>query len=133
MAVLNNKRVAALFLELLFANRTDEALAILSKDVTWRVMGDPSKLRVAGVKDRAKTERLLRGTAGVVPGGMRMEIHGLTAEEDRVAAEAEAWATWSNGKPYHNQYHFLFRFHDGLICEVREYMDTLQVFRTLEA
>jgi hypothetical protein len=45
----------------------------------------------------------------------------MTAEDDRVAVEAESYGEMKNGKVYANAYHFLFRIRDGKIAEVREY------------
>jgi ketosteroid isomerase-like protein len=51
-------------------------------------------------------------------------IHRITAEDDRVAVEAESFATHVSGKPYNNKYHFLMRYRDGKLLEFKEYMDT---------
>jgi PPOX class probable F420-dependent enzyme len=59
------------------------------------------------------------------PEGLNLTIKRLTAEEDRVAIEAESHARHVSGKPYDNQYHILMRLRDGKIVEWREYMDTM--------
>jgi ketosteroid isomerase-like protein len=60
---------------------------------------------------------------------MRMDIHGLTAEEDRVAMEAESHvANSQNGRVYNNFYHYLFRIRDGKLSLFKEYQDTLHLF-----
>ena len=50
-----------------------------------------------------------------------MTLLGMTAEENRVCAEAESWAELSDGRTYDNAYHFIFDIRDGKIAEVREY------------
>ena len=129
MTLQENKQLARVFLEHAYANRMEAALALLTQDASWWVLGDPAQLRVAGERDVAGIERLLRGIARAVPGGMRPLFHAITAEEDRVAVEAEAHADFANGKPFHNRYHFLIRVREGAICEVREYMDTLHAYQ----
>jgi ketosteroid isomerase-like protein len=131
MSLADNKQTAKAFLEHAFSGRMDAAIAMLTDDVRWWVIGDPAFLRVAGEKDRAKSEKLLRGLARAIPEGMRVELHGMTAEDDRVAVEAEGWGIWHNGRPYHNRYHILLRVRGGSVCEIHEYMDTLHVYQTL--
>ncbi len=126
-----NKQLALAFLNLAFANRTEEALRMMSDDASWWVAGSADRLKVAGNKNRMQIERLLKAVARAVPNGMRTLVHGVTAEDDRIAIEVEAEGIWSNGKPYHNRYHFLIRIREGLIQEVREYMDTLHLFDVL--
>lgn len=70
----------------------------------------------------------IRSAAGRIfeafPDGMEYIIHGMTAEDDRVAVEAESRGMHASGKLYNNLYHFLFRFRDGKLVSLREYMDT---------
>jgi ketosteroid isomerase-like protein len=115
-------------LELAFAHRIAEAMAMLHPEASWWVLGDPARMRVSGRRDRAGIERLLNAAARSIPGGMRIMVHGVTAEGERVAVEVESEGVWRDGRRYHNQYHFLLTMRDGLIFAVREYMDTLHVF-----
>lgn len=48
----------------------------------------------------------------------------MTAENNRVSITVEGEGTTPDGRVYTNTYHYLFTFRDGLIAEVREYMDT---------
>ena len=57
----------------------------------------------------------------------------MTAEDDRVAVEAESMAKLVNGERYHNRYHFLFVLRDGRIQAVKEYLDTLHAMSALGA
>jgi ketosteroid isomerase-like protein len=59
---------------------------------------------------------------------MRLDVLGLTAEEDRVAMEAESHVLNPNGRLYNNFYHYLFRVRDGQITLFKEYQDTLHLF-----
>ena len=52
---------------------------------------------------------------------IQMEITGITAEGDRVAAEATSFGPMKSGPAYENSYHFLFRVRDGKVFEVLEY------------
>jgi ketosteroid isomerase-like protein len=60
---------------------------------------------------------------------LQMDILGLTAEEDRVAMEAQSYLlNAANGRVYNNFYHYLFRVKDGQIVLFKEYQDTLHLF-----
>jgi ketosteroid isomerase-like protein len=60
---------------------------------------------------------------------IKFRIHGLTAEEDRVAMECESHVlNPTNGRTYNNFYHYLFRVKDGQISLYKEYQDTLHLF-----
>ena len=50
-------------------------------------------------------------------------IKSLTAEDDRVAAEAHAKGTLVNGEVYENDYLFLLRVRDGRIASVVEFFN----------
>lgn len=56
--------------------------------------------------------------------GMRLEMLNMTSEGNRVAVEAEAFATLKSGVKYNNHYHFLFFLHDGKVRKMKEYHDT---------
>jgi ketosteroid isomerase-like protein len=122
-----HKQVALKFLDLAFTMRMEEATAMLADDATWWVIGDPQRLRVAGLKSREQTARMLRNMHKVLPNGMTHRIIGVTAELDRIAVEVEAEGSWSDGSPYRNTYHFLLRLRDGQVAEIREYMDTMRI------
>ena len=120
--------VAVTFLEHCFAGRMDAAIGLLADDASWWVIGDPAKIRVSGVKDRVRVERMLANLRKVFPDGMEGIIDGVTAEGERVAVEACSTARAANGLIYRNQYHFLLQVRDGRVVQVREYMDTLGLF-----
>ncbi len=58
------------------------------------------------------------------PGGIRLVVHGVTAEGDRVAVEAESFGELTTGAIYNNLYHYLLEFRGGKICKVKEYFDS---------
>ncbi len=63
-------------------------------------------------------------------GPSKLTIKRITAEEDRVAVEAESDAHLVNGKHYHNVYHFLIVVRGGKVHEVRESVDTKSAAET---
>jgi ketosteroid isomerase-like protein len=58
-----------------------------------------------------------------------LRLVSLTAEEDRVAMEAEGdLGSPANGRRYHNIYFILLRIRDGKITLYKEYQDTLHIY-----
>jgi ketosteroid isomerase-like protein len=55
---------------------------------------------------------------------MTIKVHGVTAEGDRVAVEAESYVELVDGGVYNNRYHFLLEFKNGEIASLKEYCDT---------
>jgi ketosteroid isomerase-like protein len=74
------------------------------------------------------TKEALRGMVGMIgnifPDGLEMTIHNIIGEGDCVAVEAESHGRHVSGRQYNNKYHFLLRFKDGLVLEMKEYFDT---------
>ncbi|MQB46138.1 hypothetical protein DXT94_29925 [Rhizobium sp. ICMP 5592] len=61
-----------------------------------------------------------------------MTFGAATAEDGRVAAEAESDRLPKNGKRYHSFYHWLFYIRDMQILGLNEYCDTLRAFESRE-
>ena len=56
--------------------------------------------------------------------GIQLEIRQLIAEGDKVVAEMLGTARSTSGKDYNNTYNLILTLEDGLITEIREYLDT---------
>lgn len=97
-------------------------------DVKIHTMGNTL---ISGVVNKTQAKEFAGQVLGAFPQGIKFVIHELTAEGDRVAIEAESFATHVSGKPYNNKYHFFMRLRDGLITEFKEYMDTEMVTEVL--
>ena len=79
-------------------------------------------------------ERIKAAAAAIYdafPDGLRFAIHGITAQGDRVAVEAESRGAHASGRTYNNRYHFLLEFRDGKLLRLKEYMDTEMVTEVL--
>ena len=61
----------------------------------------------------------------LLPTGINPVIHTVTAEADRVVVEFEGNARTSDGKPYCNEYCWVFTMQHGLIKQVNEYFCTI--------
>ncbi len=126
--VQRNKRLAQAYLE---AVQSGDVEAIAGFYASDGVMCTTGNTLGSGVFDVAQIREAAAGAFAVFPSGMRFTVLGMTGEGERVAVEAESRATHVCGTPYHNQYHFLFRFRDGKIVEFKEYSDTELVTRVV--
>ncbi len=124
-----NKRITLQFFEAMSKGDTATLLAAYHPDVRVYTMGHTL---LSGVRTLAEVAPLAEAVLGAFPKGIRFTIKAVTAEDDRVAVEAESDAVHVSGTPYHNYYHFLVRFSDdGRITEFKEYMDTELVTEVL--
>src|SRR5574340_409410 len=101
-----NKQVARDFIAAI--NRCDvQAIAATYAEdgVCWTAGTMP----ISGTFTRDQVVAASRRVLEVFPQGLTITIKRMTAEEDRVAIEAESHGQHVSGRPYHNEYHFLMR------------------------
>jgi ketosteroid isomerase-like protein len=130
MGASENKETIRRYFQAVGSGDFDTVVATFADDVVWWV---PPSSPMAGTYEgkEAVLGMFARGTGLYAPEPMTIEIEGLTAEDDRVAAEVVISATTAKGAPYRNHYHFLFELGGGQIRSVKEYVDTLYAQRTL--
>jgi len=80
-----------------------------------------------GVIDKAQYQKMIRLLASVCEQPIAFTIQSLTAQEDRVVAEARSAATLINGQQYRNNYIFVFRIRDDRISSIAEHFNPLIV------
>ncbi len=115
-----NRATALSLVSTLGAGEPD--VTLLTDDSTWWAPG----------RGEFGTEAFLkvsRAFAGMFKRPSTITVHGVTAEGDRVAIEAEGHAELTDGRIYNNRYHYLFVFRDGKICHVKLYNDTAHAIR----
>jgi len=123
-----NKDIARKFFNDMSNNNIAGIIEAYDDDVRIYTMGNTL---ISGVVNKTQAKEFAGQVLGSFPQGIRFEVHNLTAEGDRVAIEAESFATHVSGKYYNNKYHFFMRLKDGLITEFKEYMDTEMVTEVL--
>ena len=106
------------------AGRFTEAAARLSPDATTWILGE-GHWPLGGNHDLASLRKIHAMVEERFPEGLQVVIKDLTVEGERVAVEAETLGTRADGKVYNNRYHYLVIVRDGMICERREYLDTI--------
>lgn len=104
----------------------DEALDLLSDDLSWEMMGNPSTYGT-GVRTKAEMVELFKWMLKTFPEVFRVMPKSIISEDGKVALEAESYAEHKNGKVYSNRYHWLFEVCDGKIRAGREYADMMHV------
>jgi ketosteroid isomerase-like protein len=116
-----NKEFVRQFFQAMNRGDTAAIVAAYAEDGYVQTMGNTL---VSGRNGKAE----IAGFAGAVleafPEGLRFTINTLTAEDDRVAVEAQSEGRHVSGQDYQNFYHFLFRLRDGKIIALHEYLDT---------
>jgi ketosteroid isomerase-like protein len=110
-----NRKTALKMMAAMEAGGLDET--ILTEDVSWWVPG-------RGAVTKTEFQGMASAFRTMLAGPMTLKVHGVTADGDRVAVEAESLALLTNGKTYNNTYHFLFLFRDGKIYQAKEYNDS---------
>jgi len=119
-----NKELARKFFHALSTSNVPEIVNAYADDGYVETMG---QTLISGKFTKSQIEQAAGQVLGAFPQGIRFEIHEITAEGDRVAVEAESFATHVSGKFYNNKYHFLMKFRDGKLLQFKEYMDTEMV------
>lgn len=91
---------------------------LLTPDMTaWITTG--------GDMDKAAYQEVIRLLARMCKLPIQFTIDAITAEDDRVVAEARSTATLINGEPYTNTYVFCMRIRDGRIAHIAEHYNAL--------
>jgi ketosteroid isomerase-like protein len=95
---------------------------LMTEDATWWSLGQGK--REEGVDRDIFLDGFDQAMGRLFSSPVEFEIVGITANEERVAIEANSLATLANGGTYANLYHFLLEFRAGRVYRVREYTDT---------
>jgi ketosteroid isomerase-like protein len=101
----------------------------MAEDVTWRWMGAGQWSRTFSGKQEI-VDTLFGGERETLSPTSSVEVHGIHGDGDVVVTEHSGRNELPDGRRYDNNYCWVFRFQDGLISEVREYMDTQLVTET---
>ena len=116
-----NKTTVQKFLKALGSGDAATLKTLVTEDVMVITAGSSN---VSGPRDYNVIMGIADAFPKITKSGIEFKILNLTAEDDRVACEAQGFSTMINGKAYNNEYHFLFSFRDGKVCQVKEYLDT---------
>lgn len=121
MGVEENVAVMRRFFDAMNAGDVATLIGSYADDGRCVTMG---RTLISGTFDKQQVAMAAGRIYEAFPDGVRFEILDITAQDDRVAIEAESFARHVSGKDYHNEYHFLARLRGGKIVEFKEYCDT---------
>lgn len=121
MSIEENKRIIREFMEATSAGDVERIAAAYAEDGILQTMG---RTLISGTYTREQVAAAAGHIFQIFPEGITFTIHNMTAEEDRVAVEAESLGRHVSGKMYNNKYHFLAQLRDGKITRWTEYCDT---------
>ena len=120
------------------AGDADQIAALLHDEVVWTApagnatqvalgLGRPEDAgppRGANDLDRDAIVAFMAYNFARFFGGAGNEFRTVAAEGDVVVVEHRLSATLPNGRPYVNDYCFVYQVRDGKVWRIREYMDT---------
>ena len=96
----------------------------LSEDIEWYFIGSHRFSGTMKGKQQIIDELFTVLGDELEGDGIKLEIRQLIAEGDKVVAEMQGTARNASGKDYNNTYNLILTLKDGLITEIREYLDT---------
>jgi ketosteroid isomerase-like protein len=106
------------------ANGDEACWERVADDANWKLMARATDYPYPSDYTKPSYRKLVADSTKDFPTGLRFTITGTTAEEDRVALEAESYGLTRAGKLYNNQYHLLVLLENEKIKTVREYLDS---------
>jgi ketosteroid isomerase-like protein len=118
-----NKRIVEEFLQASAVHDAARFAATLCDDATYWTCGKPHLFAYAGERSKAEICAYM-STPSIFVGGVTVTFGAITAEDNRVAVEAQTRGVMPDGRVYSNVYHYLFMFRDEKILRVKEYLDT---------
>ena len=118
----NKQFISNMFAELSKGNG-DAFLNALADDVSFTIIGS-TKYSGTFKGKQELINKLLAPLNAQIEGGMTITPDNLIADGDFVAMQARGKALSKNGRHYDNTYCHVFRFANGKIQQVTEYLDT---------
>lgn len=118
-----NKQTAIALLQASGKHDGEAFAALLHPEATYWVIGKPHLFAYSGEQSRESICAYM-ATPSIFVGGVETTFGDITAEDDRVALECSIRGELPDGRVYTNVYHYLFKFRDGKVIRVKEYLDT---------
>lgn len=116
-----NKARVARFFEALNAG---DSRAIVESYAEDGAVWTSGRTMISGTFDKNQIRAASTAIFDAFPRGLKFTVHGMIAEGEKVAVEAESDGIHASGARYNNRYHFLFEFRGGKLVLLKEYMDT---------
>jgi ketosteroid isomerase-like protein len=124
MSATGNKRLMQEIFTGLAAGDSRLFIERMADDVRWTITGTTRWSKTYDGK-QAVLNDLLKPLRDFIDGRIRLTAQRIIAEDDLVVVEARGTNnTTKAGMPYNNAYCYVFRFEDGKVKELTEYLDT---------
>jgi hypothetical protein len=121
-----NKDIVRDYFAKLKAGDARAAFAHLAPDCEYNVMGTTALSGpTRGVREFI--DHTIKPLGALLDGGIEMILDEVVGEGDTVVALARSKAMALTGIPYANTYAIVFRFQDGKVASVAEFLDTALV------
>ena len=127
----DNKEIVRSALQHLSDRNLPALFDLIHEEGSWSVPYRSDRFPIAGFRDKAGVCELLTGFLGAFS-SFSFTVTSLTADEDRVVAEATSQGVGPGGVEYGNRYLMIFFLKDGKLHTVREYFDPFEVNAYLE-
>ncbi len=124
MTIDQNKASVRKLVEGLGTNGSPDAFDVLHEDLVWTVMADAATFPVSGDMSKSAFVEHMKRFHDSLPGGIRISVTNVIADEANASVEATSNALLANGKSLNQVYHFAFELVDGKVVAAREYIDT---------
>jgi ketosteroid isomerase-like protein len=122
----DSKHVLRQYVAAVEAGDREAIRGMFAPDATWTL--DAGQLPMSGTwagRDTIIDAFLAEAMAHYEPGSVSLEITGMIAEGERVVLQWTSRARTREGRTYENGCIGVFTIREGMIKDVREYMDTL--------
>jgi ketosteroid isomerase-like protein len=103
-------------------------LDAFAEDASWTIAGTTGWSKTYRGKTAILSE-LIASLRRVLAPPIRTEARRIVADGDIVVVQARGRNVTRDGKPYENEYCYLFEFRDGAVSALTEYADT-ELFRS---
>ncbi len=129
MGMAENKQAVRHNFEQLANGNGAPLLDSLADDVQWTIIGTTSLSKTFNGKQDVIDGLLVPFGAALVDGHIHIHVDNMLGEGDFVVVQGRGEAMTKRGVAYNNTYCWVYRFWDGKIASITEYLDTELVTR----
>jgi uncharacterized protein len=126
MSEIHNVELLREYHAALQASDGDKMASMLASDLRYWISPGSA---FSGIHTKESVLALLPAIFDAQAGPSVLTYRYITAQDDRVAVVADSTMPLKAGGGYDQTYHWLFRFREGKIVEILEYLDILAVWK----
>ena len=103
----------------------------VANNVKWTVMGTHPLAGTYNTKQDFVSKTFIRLNR-ILKEGVILKVNNIIVQEDTAVVEIESLSTALNGMPFDNTYCWIVKFENGIIIEVRAYVDSALVQKVID-